>query len=113
MCGCGANIVPVFRSSEYENTIPFKEISSGSRGKFKYHYCISPAKVNQVLSVVMVKPNEPLKVSSMADMEKLADYHDNGLDVKNYNQNFWSLLSKINFTQEELTKSECSTAFVY
>lgn len=113
MCGCGVNVVARDNAMGFVNTIPVAEVSSGSRGKFKYYFCISPEKVNQALSGIMVQPNVPLKVGSMADMEQLADYHDQKLDVKNYGQNLWSLLQKINFTQEELTKSECSTAFIY
>lgn len=114
MCSCGLNIIPSTYASGYVNTIPFVEIANGTtRAKFKWYFCISPEKVNNALSVIKVNPNEPLRVGSMSDMEALADYHDKGLDVQNYNENIWTLLSKINFTQEELDKSKCSTAFTY
>lgn len=114
MCGCGVNLVPVGAASLYEYTIPVSEVQSGStRANFKLKFCLSPEKVNQALSVIKVNGSDPLRVSSMKDMEHLADYHDAGLDRKNYNQDINALLSKIVYTQEELSKSECNMALTY
>lgn len=112
MCGCSANIIPVADSLGYQYTIPLQEVTvKPTRAQFKYYYCISPTKVNQALSAIQVKPNEPLRVGSMADMEQLADMHDRGDDIKYQNKDFLKLLNSIVFTQEELTKSECQVAF--
>ena len=112
MCGCKANIIPVAQASTYQYTIPLQELTAKpTRAQYKYYYCVSPTKVNEALSIIQVKPNEPLRVGGMADMEQLADMHDRGDDLKYHNQNFTQLLSGIVFTQEELNKSECSTAF--
>lgn len=114
MCGCGVKIVASANAGGYANQIPLQEVSSNStRAKFKYKFCLSPSKVNEAFSIIMVKPNEPLKVNSMSDMERLADYHDQRLDIQNYKQDLWKLLSQIKFSQEDLTKSECTTAIVY
>lgn len=112
MCGCTANIIPASQASSYVNTIPLQELTlKPTRAQYKYYYCVSPIKVNQALGIINVKPNEPLRVGNMLDMEQLADMHDRGDDIKYHNQNFTQLLSGIVFTQEELNKSECSTAF--
>jgi len=113
MCSCRFNVVPTANASLYENTIPYSEVTSNStRGRFKYFFCLSPIKVNRALSVIQVKPNDPLQVSSMAEMEQLADIHDRRDDVRLYNKDFLQLLTSIIFTQEELDKSSCTTAFV-
>ena len=107
MCACGLRVVPRALASSYVNTIPIQEvINNKTRAKFKTFFCKSPKKVNEALSVVK-NGDRPIVMTSMADMEALADYHDNGHDLQYYNQNFDALLSQIDFSNEEHNKKEC------
>lgn len=108
MCACKLKVVPQASASEYAYTIPIQEVSSKqSRCKFKVMFCTSPDKVNEALKVVGIK------VNNMAQMERLADYYDSGQATAFYKADLWQLLDAIQFTPEELSKTECNLVCTY
>lgn len=113
MCACKYKIGSLSDiAGNYETIIAAKDMASGNTAAtFKYYYCVSPEKVNLALRSVFIKPGDPLRINNQAEMEVLAKYHDTGEDIRLFNKDIKKVLSQIQFTQDEITKSECKVAF--
>ena len=113
---CNLRVMPKAKAVAYQYQIPIQEVTAlNSRCQFKVWFCTSPEKVNAILATVPVKSPDPvLKVTSMEQMENLADYHDSGKDVAYYGVDIKNLLrEKLIFTEAERNKTECSVACTY
>lgn len=109
MCAsCNLKVVPLANAANYAYTIPIQDFSAKpNRCKFKVMLCTSKDKVNAALSPLNIK------IDSMEQMERLADYYDSGQATAFYKVDISELLGKIDFTPAEQSKTECDLVCTY
>lgn len=109
MCSsCRVRAVPFAQASQYKYTIPIQEVSaSNSRCKFKVFFCKSNEKVNAALTPYGIK------ITSIDKMGEFADYYDRGEAKAFYKVDFDKILTDIDFTEEENSKTECELVCTY
>lgn len=115
MCApCRLKMLPKAKAVSYAYQIPIQEFTApSSRCKFKVLFCTSKKKVNEALSVIKLENGQPLVIASMEQMEKLADYHDQGFDKTVYGVDVNQLLDKLDISQEEIQNAECNLACTF
>ena len=100
--------MPVANATQYPYSIPIQEFASKSSScKFQVAFCTSKDKVNEALKVVNIQVND------MAEMKSLANYYDSGQATAYYNVDIADLIGKIEFTPEEISKTECELVCTY
>lgn len=108
MCGCKLNMVPKENSGQYENTIPIEGIMNDSTiTQLKFYRCISAKKLQDAFAKF------DLEVRTDADVQAIADMHDDGSDMKLFKEDFIQVARNAGYTPEELKKAECTTAIQY
>lgn len=115
MCSCSLRrgTVSVLQKNGITNFISEKELNAGATATlFKLIHCIGGnERITQALSGVKLPNGNPIVIGNQKDMSYLAAIYDDpaknkqvfgGNDIK-------KILLEIQFTPEELKKSECTT----